>query len=297
VVGAADGHGVGRYGEAKLIEAVEAAKATVLDALCSDCVEDLAFIGNASTVYPWEPAMIIDLDVCMFVTHMDETTGRWLQAFANSLEALMENRGIDFELRIIRGPYKPVREDVIRPAMVLHGAVFTEKTYLEEAALMRWGWRKYQCEVDAERLVRLAPQKPNLETLLHGPKGVNERLAAIRKGLIVLQERLLPSLEFVDITFDVDHPLFAEYCLTAGATTARNHARVLGRMEADRLTNQEFFPWYFSNVFASLDLAELVRLKAGVRQTGYKNLMPRVRELAWNYLESLGGSLSEQRSL
>ena len=281
------------YSEERLIEAVEFVKAGILESLEQSFVLDLAFIGNASSVYPWEPAMIIDLDVCLFVTALDQAAGGWLLDFNRRMRSTLDERGMDFELRIIRGPYKPVRDRIDRPAMVLHGAVFTEAAYLEEAALMRWGWQKYICEVEARRLVRLAPAKPGIAMLLNGAKGVNERLAQIKDGRIVLQERQLPSLKFTELSFASDHPLFAEYCLTAGATTARNHARVIGREEANRLPNEQFFPWYQQEVFASESLAELIQMKSQARQTGYGGLMPRVGLLAEHYLTALRTSLED----
>ncbi len=40
---------------------------------------DLAFIGNSSALYTWDPGYIIDLDACIFVLEKSLAIGSWLQ--------------------------------------------------------------------------------------------------------------------------------------------------------------------------------------------------------------------------
>ena len=275
------------YPERKLVAMVNRVKALVLESLEQPCIEDIAFIGNASDRYVWEPAMIIDLDVCIFVKAMDRITGVFLLDLSHRITDLLARQDAAFEFKIVRGPYKPTPMWVTRPFMVLHGAVFTEETYLAEAPILRWGWKKYSCQNEPDRLARLAPQKPGIPMLLAGPKGIQEKIAGISSGRVLMQERILPELNWVSHEYTPNHPLFAEYCLNAGATTARNHARVAGRPEADSLPNSAFFPWYHREIFSCEAFLALMEGKAAARHRGYGGLMPRVRDLALEYLRRL----------
>src|SRR5437588_12071719 len=83
-------------------------------------VTDVSFIGNASEIYPWEPTPIVDLDICLFVSQRDRRVGLWLSEVRQSLAESMNAKGLDFDLRIIRGPYKQALMSVERPIIIVH---------------------------------------------------------------------------------------------------------------------------------------------------------------------------------
>lgn len=254
-------------------------------------IVDVAAIGNASGVYEWQPCALIDLDFCVFVRAMDEAAGRELLAAREHLAGALADLDIDFELRIIRGPYKPAAPTLARPYLLAHLAVFSEQTYGVEPVFLRWGWRKYRCRQEADRLLRLAPPQPGLTELLHADAGVLARLAMVRSGRVSMREWHLPGLDTGDLLFAADHPVFAEYCLSSCATIARNHARALGRSEADQLPNDVFASWYMKEVLANPAYAAAMKLKAQARRIGYGGTLPRARVLATTYLGSLADHL------
>ncbi|MCA1557125.1 MAG: hypothetical protein LC731_01140, partial [Acidobacteria bacterium] len=194
-------------------------------------VTDVAFIGNASEIYPWEPTPIVDLDVCLFVPECDRGLGLWLYELRQSLAESMNTSGLDFDLRLIRGPYKQALLNVLRPIIVVHMSLFTEEMYLDRPKLLRWAWRKYPCAAEPSRLARLAPDKPTPSELIHGRSGVAKKLQSIESGSAPFLEYTLPDFTEESWTVKAGEPLFAEYCLAAGAVCARNHARVLDRPE------------------------------------------------------------------
>lgn len=158
-------------------------------------IVDVAAIGNASGVYEWQPCALIDLDFCVFVRATDEAAGRELLAAREHLAGALAELDIDFELRIIRGPYKPASPVLMGPCPFAHLAVFTEQTYRVEPVFLRWGWRKYRCRQEPDRLLRLAPPRPGLTELLHADAGVLARLAMVRSGRVTMREWHLPGLD------------------------------------------------------------------------------------------------------
>ena len=250
-------------------------------------VLDVAFIGNSSELYAWEPTPIVDLDVCLFVTERNPKLGRWLGDVRQSLMERMRARCLDFDLRLIRGPYKQTLVDVERPVIVVHLSVFTDELYVERPELMRWAWRKYPCVVETTRLKRLAPEKPTLHELLHGRSGVLKRLKCVESGIAPFIEFTLPDFNEIKWTVELGHPLFAEFCLAAGATCARNHARVLEKPEPDRLANHDFTLWYNSNILKSRPFRSLMELKEKVRNEGYATALFSAPQLAHAYLHEL----------
>ena len=230
---------------------------------------DVSFIGNASEIYEWEPTPIVDLDVCLFVLQRDSRVGRWLGGLQRSLAERMNTAGIDFDLRLIRGPYKQVPLHIERPVIVVHMSVFTEEMYLERPKLLRWAWRKYSGVVDPTRLSRMAPERPTYQELLKGRSGVMQKLQSVESGSAPFLEYKLPDFTELIWTARLGEPLFAEYCLSAGATCARNHARVLARDEPDCLGNRDFVAWYDNNILSSAAFRALMDLKNKVRNEGY----------------------------
>jgi len=277
----------------KIKEAIQIIKKSFQEGLKLPYIEDLAFIGNASDVYPWNPTQNIDLDICIIVNSLGYVVGKWLQKVSSKLKNQLANLDIKFEFRIVRGPYKQTPSKINNPFIFVHGAVFSEETYIKEGALLRYGWRKYKCIIKRDRLARLATSKPNLSELLFGKKGIEERLECISRGKVIMWERILPDLHWEKLEFGLDSYLFSEYCLAAGANTARNHARVLGEKEADFLSNDEFFQWYYNNVFSSHDLNKLIELKQRVRRKGYFGTIKKSKKYAEKYLTELRKKIVE----
>ena len=188
---------------------------------------------------------------------------------------------------MIRGPYKPPILETKNPILLAHVSLFTDKSYEDQRVLLRWGWRKYTCMVDKEKFKRLAPERPSINEFISGQSGVIEKLSIIESGSSPLVENLLPDLNEVRWEVHRGEALFAEFCLAAGALCARNHARVLGRIEADTLGNREFDAWYRSEIISSEHLKRLIELKYDVRQNGYKYALQDAPELAIEYLREL----------
>jgi hypothetical protein len=250
-------------------------------------VSDIAFIGNASSQYEWEPCQLIDCDIAVFAPEIDFKLGTWLLQVRRELSINVAELGVDFELRVIRGPYKPPLLDVEKPILLAHVSLFTDKSYEEQRVLFRWGWRKYQCQVERHKLMRLAPKQPSLQEFIAGQSGVVEKLGIIESGCSPLVENFLPDLNEVKWKVRRGEALFAEFCLAAGALCARNHARVLGRIEADTLGNREFDSWYRAEVFDSESLRLLIELKHDVRNHGYRYAVKSAPELSLEFLKAL----------
>jgi hypothetical protein len=255
---------------------------------------DVSFIGNTSGLYAWEPAPIVDMDVCLFVHRRDRKIGLWLARTRQLLIESMNIKGIDFDLRIIRGPYKQTLVHIERPIIVVHMSLFTEELYLNRPRLLRWAWRKYSGVVEPSRLARMAPERPTFHELLYGRSGVTKKLESVKSGSAPFLEYTIPDLAERAWTVSAGDPLFAEYCLAAGAICARNHARVLDKPEPDFLGNREFAAWYDRNVLNSLAFRALMELKDKVRKEGYGKALLTAPYLAQVYLSELSECLTEQ---
>jgi hypothetical protein len=254
-------------------------------------IMDVAFIGSASGLYGWVPSRIVDFDAFIFAGRLDRTVGCEIQSLERDVRQGCDARGVDFELRIIQGAYKPQRTDADRPIVLAHLGVFDEREYLDESPVKRWAWRKYPCERDTQRLARLAPERPTPGDLLYGPRGIVEKLADLRSGATSMIEWMLPDLHVEVRRFDCDSPVFTEFCHGAAATTARHHARLLDRIEADSMGNSEFFAWYDANVLRTRSLLPLMALKARSRDEGFGPASVS-RELAIDFLEEVRKSLA-----
>ena len=253
---------------------------------------DVGFIGNTSGHYPSSLGQIVDFDAFVFVERMDQAAGRPLTDLRDRLTGECDARGIDFELRIIDGPYKPAISRPRRPVFVVHLGVFTEALYLASPPLKRWAWRKYRCEGDPERLARMAPSQQTLVDFIAGPKGLRHRCAAIESGSVDMTEWLLPSLTAVPLLVTPEQGNFVECCFAYAANTARNHARAVGAAEADQLGNEEFFRWYDKAVFRSPELLALMAQKAQSRVAGFELPVGRASELAIAYMRTLERALA-----
>jgi hypothetical protein len=250
------------------------------------CV-DVAFIGNTSGHYTSTPGLMVDFDAFVFVNQMDAAVGQPLADLRERSTRECDALGIDFDLRIIEGPYKPAITILRRPALVVHLGVFTEALYLAAPPLKRFAWRKYICEREPGRLARLAPTRPTLAEFVTGPKGLRERCAAINDGSVEMTEWLLPGLQAKRFAITLEQTNFAECCFAYAANTARNHIRALGLTEADQLGNSEFFAWYNETIFRSPDLIELMDYKAACREQGFVLQVARARDLALRYMQAL----------
>ena len=280
------------------LELVEAAtqhvKRRLLSGLADGTLGDLAFIGNASALYDWVSSLMVDLDAFLFVENLDSTVGSWLVSVRDQLDSELARQGLDFELRIVEGPYKPAIKNLTRPIIVAHLGVFTDATYLAEAPLKRWSWRKYSCQQERDRLARLAPAPPDLNEILNGERGVRHRLYAIRSGRIEMREWRIPDLSETPLFIERDEPNFIECCFAYAANCARHHCRALRSQEADRLGNQEFFPWYKLNVLNSPALSTLMELKERCRNTGFDVDVNHVQGLAVEFMTILEARLEAE---
>jgi len=247
-------------------------------------IKDVGFIGNTSGVYVWEPAQVLDIDVCLFVTKKDAVLGQWLLQQRDHIRSELDRLGIDFELKVLRGPYKPAGWHLARPVAIAHLAVFTEEAYVQEPQALRWSWRKYRCVVEPSRLNSGCGQPP--EWLELREMAARKR-ARIRAERVQMTEWELPDFTARVWEFDAHHPVFVQYCLTAPLLCARNHGRVLRRPESDSLGNRDYVAWYRRELLASAALDEIQRLNDRARQHGYANLLPQAQSYAETYLEEL----------
>lgn len=270
---------------------IEAIKSDLCEGVRDGHCLDAVFIGNASSVYHWTPCFMVDMDVFLFVRVLDPHFGRWLLQRSGVWRAALQRLFVDFELRIIEGPYKPAIAKLKRPIIVLHLGVFTESSYLASASVKRWSWRKYKCVAEPDRLARLAPPRPDATELLYGPRGIEYRLNAVASGAVAMRELVLPSFREAMFTVSVDQANFAECCFAYALSSARNHGRVLALTEADTLTNETYFAWYNANILRSESLLELFDIKMRCRNAGFDVEPTLVRSLAVHYLQSLSDTL------
>ena len=133
----------------------------------------------------------------------------------------------------------------------------------------------------------MLPPRPIFNEILNGDRGVRQRLRALRNGRIEMREWLLPDFSETALYISREQPNFIECCFAYAANCARHHCRALDIREADRLGNEEFFPWYAANVLASPALSELMALKAQCRNTGFDVDAARVQMLAITYIGEL----------
>jgi hypothetical protein len=272
------------FSKSDLVWAIQFTQGKFRDGLEKTFILDMAFIGNTGDVYRWQPALIIDIDICLLVKQRDKRVGMWLLDTGRTIARALEEKNMNFELRIIRGPYKPTPEIVTRPEVLAHVAVFVEGNSNLQPGTFPWALRKYKCLKEPDRFAKFPYSKPNPGELL---KVIQRKLSRIQNGIMRMDEWRLPNFNRVDLEFTADEPIFAEYCFNAGACCARNHARVLNKKEADSLENETFFPWYNENVFPSPALLDLMALKRKARNHGFAGMTPKARRLAGIYLKSL----------
>lgn len=270
--------------EEKLRQAIRRTQEEFQKGIGQAGIFDVAFIGNTSGAYDWEPAIIVDIDVFLFVEAKSIELGHWLLDLRDRLREAVDALGADFDLKVIRGPYKPAAWQLARPIVIAHVGVFTEPSYRRVAPATRWTWRKYRCVVEPDRLRGQAPAPPNWQEL-HAL--ADRKLFRIRAGRVTITEWELPGFGEQRQEFTPDHPIFAEYCLTGPLVCARVHGRILGRAEADHLGNRDFVKWYRREILDTAALEELLALKETARQRGYAGLIPSVRELASQYFTEL----------
>lgn len=260
----------------KVAELAGVAKQAFATRIPNALVEDLAFVGNASGVYPWDPGRLVDLDVCLFVPQRDAAVGRWIAELRDSIADRIAGAA-DFDLRLIVGPYKPPVMTLERPFIFVHLAALTTAEYADTPALLRWSWRKYRCLVEADRLRRLAPDGVRADDVA---ARVAKLLARLESGQTTMREWLLPDFREAAVHLTWRDPNFAEVCFSSVATCTRHHARALGHPEADALANRDFFRWYGECVLRSAALTELAALKERSRDEGFGALLAPARELS-----------------
>jgi hypothetical protein len=267
--------------------AVACLRAELHAALASDAITDLVFIGNSSEVYEWVPSRIVDFDCFAFTGHYGPLAGDALLQVAERTRPGLAALDIDFELRLIKGAYKPDRSAGQHPIVSAHLGLFDDERYLAQPALQRWAWRKYRGVIDPDRVQRLAPPQPTMTDLIDGPRGARERLSQLGEGRTSMTEYLLPTLEERRIDFDESSAQFVEFCYSSAASCARHHARVLGHDQPDRLDNANFFAWYRDSVMDSAALKRLMELKQRSRNDGFAGLGAEPKELAGEFLQQL----------
>ncbi len=81
--------------------AVDMVKQRLVRLTATDEVVDVAFIGNASSLYEWVPTRVADVDCLLFVRELSPSVGRLLDDQRSSIRARLAELAIDFELRII----------------------------------------------------------------------------------------------------------------------------------------------------------------------------------------------------
>lgn len=277
--------------EHRVRTAADAVRVGLLGLLDHDGVTDLAFIGTASDRYEWRPSRIVDFDAFVFCERRGPAVGGLLDELRRRLAAALDDLGVDLELRVLRGAYKPDRHDDDRPIVLAHLGVFGEADYLDEPVTKRWAWRKYPCIREPGRLARLCPARPTRDDVLDGPRGIREKLRDLRAGATVMEEWVLPDLALVERVFRDGDAAFTEFCHGAVATGARHHARLLGYPEPDVLGNDDFFPWYDRSVLATESLLPLVDRKRRSRNEGFGALGAGSRPLAIDFLEAVARAL------
>lgn len=271
----------------KIQLAVRDVKQRLINILSQPFADDLAFIGNSSTVYDWKPSLMVDLDCFIFAETLDLSLGTYLERLKYELSQDLSLEGITFDMKIIEGPYKPPIKELAEPTIVAHLGVFTETKYLKSAPLKRWAWRKYECEVITSRLMNLAPTQPDLYEYIYGKKGLLERYEAISRGRVEMTEWVLPTLKPRRLFVSLESLGFHECCFAYAANSARNHARALGHLEADILDNERFFTWYNQTVFRSEELTKLMNIKSDCRDIGFDQDNIILQKLTETYLNDL----------
>jgi len=245
-------------------------------------------MGGLSDIYPFQPAMSLDLDFFIRVAERNSRVGAWLLSVTEWCDEVLRRWNGHCDVRVVRGPIKPVHERLTDIAITLHPAVFSADEYAKMSPFLRWGWRKYRCEVDTTWLARLAPaDPPTPQALLTCRGGVLRTLLKLREGTVELREWCLPDFRETTLVALHGDTLFIEYCLSKAAGAARNHARCLGWLEPDYLTNDEFGPWYLSNIMGSNAFERLMIAKRTARLSGYGSIDTDVRWLAIEYFTEL----------
>jgi hypothetical protein len=253
---------------------------------------DVAFIGNTSGAYEWEPSDTIDVDIFLFARGLDEALGVWLLDAGDRVRRALGPTGVGFELRVIRGAFKLACLNPAGPVVLAHVGIFTEATYLECPVTLRWAWRKYRCRVEPGRLARLAPDPPGWDDLW---RLASRKLRRMEEGAVRMTEWLLPSFTEKVLEFQSPDPMVAEYSFSSANACARAHARILGFEEADRLGNADFAHWYRKTVLNSPALVALMELKDRARADGYAGLTELARPLINDYLRALLRRIGPER--
>ena len=273
---------------ARLARAIARTQEAFREASTRAGLVDVAFIGNTSGAYPWEPSDTIDVDVVLFARGLDAALGAWLLEAGNQIRRALVPDCVEFELRVVRGPFKLARSRPSGPVVVAHLAVFTEATYLERPVTLRWAWRKYRCRIEPGRLARLAPHPPGWDDLR---ELAERKLRRVEGGVVLMTEWRLPTFAERLLEFRAPDPMVAEYCFSSANVCARTHARILGLEEADRLPNTDFARWYHEVVLHSPALEALMLLKDRARAEGYEGLTERALPLVIDYLRALDGRI------
>jgi hypothetical protein len=258
-------------------------------------VVDVAFKGGLSDVYEFRPAMNLDLDFFVLVARRDQVVGSWLLSLREGLMRRHPAIPMACDVRVVRGPIKHVPSTLDRLSITLHPAVFTEAEYQNMSPVLRWGWRKYRCEVEPGRLRRWAPStRPGLADLLQSRGGLLRTIEHLRAGRVSLKEWVLPAFDEINNDVVEPEPLFSEYCISKVAAISRNHARCMGYDEADSLDNKNFAVWYFDEVLASPEFQSVMQAKEDIRIRGYGVADPNLKVLAIRYLSAVLASCDRQ---
>jgi hypothetical protein len=257
------------------------------EAVDSHSINDITFLGQASEFYEFRPAWNVEIDICIFLDRINLYNGLKLFNVSNTIAVELSQLGFKYEMRCIDGPYKRIIRNANERWFVIHGAIFTKKTYPETYPILKWSWRKYCCIVDSNYLFKHSGSCPDIDELINGKRGIKERLEVLEKGNLILQETCLPTLKKRSIKVNKDSELFLEYCFSSAADVCRNHGRVLRILEADLLNNEEYFTFYYNSIFKCTAYKELMDLKNTIRKSDIQLNLDHILRLALNYLTSL----------
>lgn len=254
---------------------------------------DIAHIGNtANTVYKYDGAMLVDIDMMIIIKAFDESAGKKIEVVCDSISKfiLKEYPEIELVFCAVSGPYKPATLRITKQKFFIHILIYSYETYSSTSKLFRYACRKYNCLIQPNRLNKLS-QPVTMNDLFYDKYGILSLQEIISSEIISYEHKTLPSLQTKIETYSRDNPVFIEFCFYAITTLARNHARVLGYSQADQYPNSCFFAWYNKTIFNSFEMETIINEKNYCRNNGYSNSIENVPPLVIDWMNKLSSSI------
>jgi len=256
-----------------------------------NAIIDVALIGSVSGHYGWSESRLLDVDVWVLSDdRIGEPTRAWVAELSSAIRDRFDS-GVRFESRAIDGPYKPDPAPE-RDTVLLHLLIDDQSSYRRRSALTRFSWRKYQSMVQADRLLKLSPERPTASDLLSNRWGPISGASAIRDGRVIMEEIDIKNGSASNVAFEEGSFQFREFCTYAVMMGARNRARIEGRPEADLLPNGAFGTWYdqtYADSFVSTIVAYKKAASDGVDLSACEKSL---REQSAQWLERLRENLA-----